>query len=198
MKLRYGICLFSLFVLAAAAYYIGYQGLKERPGETLTAKSPLSEAVSEAAAEPQDVLRKHGQYVMEFYDEDTGETEIVSMELPTALEGRNEKEALAYLEEQEVSFQKQEPGFLRLELKEFTPTRLTVRKIYSSRQEEYEFYLTEENGMAVVYRSDGKTLYQNTNMPLSEFPKEIQEEIRKGYYIKNLTELYDLLENVTS
>lgn len=197
MKLRYGICLFSLFVLAAGAYYFGYRKL-EGQTENLPVESIGLESVGEAAAAPQDILKKNSRYIMEFYDEDTLETETLAMELPAGLIGKNETEVLSYLEEQETSFKEQESGFLKLELVKFSADQLVVKKIYSSLQEQYDFYLTVENGMVVVYKSDKTTFYRYTNIGIDEFPEEEKEEIRKGCYIKDLTELYDLLENATS
>ena len=52
--------------------------------------------------------------------------------------------------------------------------------------------------MVVIYKSDKKTLYRHTNMTLEEFPEDYREKIQEGCYIKDLTELYDLLENATS
>ena len=196
MKLRYGICLFSIFLLAAAAYYIGYQNLEQKE-ESKMEEEPDSQA-GEAAASPEGLLQKNGAYIMEFYDQDTGQTETLTMELPAELEGKNRDEVLSYLEKQNESFKEQEEGFLTLALVSFSEKELIVKKTYSSLQKEYDFYLTVENGMVVIYKSDKKTLYRHTNMTLEEFPEDYREKIQEGCYIKDLTELYDLLENATS
>lgn len=60
------------------------------------------------------------------------------------------------------------------------------------------FYLKNDNGKVHVYRGDGETVYEYTNIQVSTLPGAIQEEIEKGKFIKSEVELYSFLENYSS
>ncbi len=60
------------------------------------------------------------------------------------------------------------------------------------------FYLKNDDGKVHVYRGDGETVYEYTNIQVSSLPDAIQEEIEKGKFIKSEVELYSFLENYSS
>ncbi len=60
------------------------------------------------------------------------------------------------------------------------------------------FYLKNDNGKVHVYRGDGETVYEYTNIDISTLPDGIQKEIEKGKFIKSEVELYSFLENYSS
>lgn len=60
------------------------------------------------------------------------------------------------------------------------------------------YYLCEMQGFVVVYLSDRQTIYEMTEIPLSDLPEEVQQEISAGKYIGTKDELYGFLENYSS
>lgn len=60
------------------------------------------------------------------------------------------------------------------------------------------YFLYDKNGYVVVYHSDKKTLYEYTDILVSELPVNLRTELRNGKYIENLDELYGFLENYSS
>ena len=60
------------------------------------------------------------------------------------------------------------------------------------------YYLKELNGYVTVYLSDKKTIYELTEIPLTDLPEEIQQEVCSGKYIESIKELYGFLENYSS
>lgn len=60
------------------------------------------------------------------------------------------------------------------------------------------YYLCEMQGFVVVYLSDRKTIYEMTEIPLTDLPEEVQQEIVAGKYIPTQDELYGFLENYSS
>lgn len=60
------------------------------------------------------------------------------------------------------------------------------------------YYLCEMQGFVVVYLSDRKTIYEMTEIPLTDLPEEVQQEIAVGKYIPTQEELYGFLENYSS
>ncbi|MCI9546013.1 MAG: hypothetical protein HFH60_04905 [Lachnospiraceae bacterium] len=60
------------------------------------------------------------------------------------------------------------------------------------------FYLKNDNGKVHVYRGDGETVYEYTNIQVSSLPEAVQQEIEQGKFIKSEVELYSFLENYSS
>ncbi len=64
--------------------------------------------------------------------------------------------------------------------------------------EEEGFYLCELQGFVVVYLKDQKTIYELTEIPLTDLPEELQQEVAEGKYIQTADDLYAFLENYSS
>lgn len=60
------------------------------------------------------------------------------------------------------------------------------------------FYLCELQGFVTVYLSDRKTIFELTEIPLTDLPEEVQQEVASGKYIATAEELYAFLENYSS
>lgn len=65
-------------------------------------------------------------------------------------------------------------------------------------EEDEGYYLCEMQGFVVVYLSDRKTIYEMTEIPLSDLPEEVRQEIAAGKYVSARDELYGFLENYSS
>ncbi len=73
-----------------------------------------------------------------------------------------------------------------------------VEKVENTGEEEDGYYLCELQGFVVVYLSDRTTVYEFTEIPLTDLPDEVQQEISAGKYISGAEELYGFLENYSS
>lgn len=60
------------------------------------------------------------------------------------------------------------------------------------------YYVCELHGYVVVYLSDKSTIYEVTNILLSDLPENLQEEIKNEKHIDTEEELYGFLENYSS
>ena len=60
------------------------------------------------------------------------------------------------------------------------------------------YYLKELNGYVTVYLGDKKTIYELTEILITDLPEEIQLEVCSGKYIESIKELYGFLENYSS
>ncbi len=49
-----------------------------------------------------------------------------------------------------------------------------------------------------VYLSDRTTIYEFTEIPLTDLPEELQQEVKEGKYMKTEKEIYAFLENYSS
>ena len=64
--------------------------------------------------------------------------------------------------------------------------------------EEEGYYLCELQGYVAVYLSDRSTIYELTDIPLTDLLKEVQQEVAEGKYVSTDGELYAFLENYSS
>lgn len=62
----------------------------------------------------------------------------------------------------------------------------------------YDYMITAEEGYLVVYKKDLETVYMYTAIRIEELPDDLQKEIATGKMFKDLSELYDFLENYSS
>ncbi len=60
------------------------------------------------------------------------------------------------------------------------------------------FYLMSENGYVVVYLHDEITVFEKTNILVSNLDYALQQELENGKYIQTVQELYGFLENYSS
>ncbi len=60
------------------------------------------------------------------------------------------------------------------------------------------YYLRELHGFVAVYLSDKETVYEFTEIPVSDLPEEVRQEVAEGKYISDMKELYAFLENYSS
>lgn len=80
---------------------------------------------------------------------------------------------------------------------EETPTTESISAEGDAVQED-GFYLSELQGYVVVYLSDRTTIYEFTEIPLTDLPEEVQQEVASGKYVETAEELYAFLENYSS
>ena len=64
--------------------------------------------------------------------------------------------------------------------------------------EEDGYWISYLQGYATVYLSDRTTIYEMTDILLTDLPEEVQQEIAAGKYISTTEELYAFLENYSS
>ena len=60
------------------------------------------------------------------------------------------------------------------------------------------YWLSELHGFVTVYLSDRKTIYELTEIPLTDLPEEVQQEVAAGKAVKDKKELYAFLQNYSS
>jgi len=96
------------------------------------------------------------------------------------------------------SMRRQRRGFVSLEVLSFAPSRVVVQMNYRYVQPSKSFYVVAINDLIVVYKEDRETVYQYTNIRLSQLPERLQQEIIGVMYIADEESLYDFLENYTS
>ena len=77
-------------------------------------------------------------------------------------------------------------------------TQMKMGKNGSEEPAEFRFFIKEADGLVNIYREDGTTLYETTDIPVSLLPEALRQEISAGKGVATEQELYDFLENYSS
>lgn len=157
------------------------------------------ELLLEAAA-ASETLSVDTEYVLEetnILDQSVVETK---WRLPAQYVGMNRQQFLEVMEQYEISppLSERERGFVSLEVLSFSRERVVVRMNYRYVQPSASFYLAVYDNEVVVYLEDKKTIYINTEIPLSTLPEGTQQEIIHMMWIPDEESLYNILENYSS
>ena len=195
MKKTIGIYLISfclLFFLFSTVYYFSYRDLKqEQLAKEESSESGQETEETEAVRAGQTdapVVTDEMLYIFQALDPVSGLLTETILPMP--------EEYLGLTREQLSERIKEEGG--RESLVSFSSSRLVVRNMETVDPLEYRFLLLLEEGYLKIYYSDRKDVYMETYLTEDELPRSEVEALRKGYYVKDVGELYDYLESITS
>lgn len=77
-------------------------------------------------------------------------------------------------------------------------TQVKMEETGSEEPAKFRFFIKEADGLVNIYREDGTTLYETTDIPVSLLPEALRQEISAGKGVATEQELYDFLENYSS
>lgn len=147
-----------------------------------------------------ETLNADTEYILREKDLLNGSEVETSEEIPDMYIGMNREQFLTAMENYEAAppLSEKERGFVSLDVLSFAPSRVVVQMNYRYVQPSKSFYVIAINDLIVVYKEDRETVYQYTNIRLSQLPERLQQEIIGVMYIADEESLYDFLENYTS
>lgn len=70
--------------------------------------------------------------------------------------------------------------------------------VKDEKNEEGGYWLSQLQGYVVVYLNDRTTIYEMTDILLTDLPEEVQQEIASGKSVSTTEKLYAFLENYSS
>ncbi len=155
---------------------------------------------AEAASAIADTVLPSTQYTLQTYDMKSGQLSEEELPTPSYLIGLTRDEVITYLTDYQadLSLNEFEKGLVSFELISFSKDSIILRKTYNSDSVEYKYYLKAVNGYIVAYYGDQKTVYDYTGVAVENLPLEDRLHLEKGIFIKDLDELYAVLENYSS
>jgi len=153
-----------------------------------------------AAASTQDKLRETAGYFLETFYVQSQQVEREQLPLPGFMVGIDFSELTAYIRGYMESMPVNEylNGLISYEIISFAEDKVVLRKTYDETKVENQFYICRRGDFIVVYYSDLKTVYEYTEIRLDGLSEEVRQMIEQGYYIKDIHELYSILEGLTS
>ena len=191
----YSLAVAVLLVVFTLIYYISYKNtvekynleLREKESNAVETDSGMNEGVEANMENSLHVSRKM-TYISELYDSVTNTVSQAVDTIPDEWIGLSRNELIQKLSESED----------KMTLVSFSEDRLVVRESRMPVENDYSYYMTVTEGVLVVYYADMHDVYLNTYLTLDELPEEDREMLTNGFYISNITELYDYLESITS
>lgn len=151
-------------------------------------------------ASNQEKLRETASYFLEICYLQSQTEEREQLALPGFMVGIDFRELTAYIEGYMESMPINEylDGLISYEIVSFSEDKVVLRKTYDENKVENQFYICRRGDFIVVYYSDLRTVYEYTEIRVDSLIEEIQQSIEQGFYVKDMKELYSILEGYTS
>jgi len=153
-----------------------------------------------SAASTGESLRENASYFLEtvYLQNQTEEREQLA--LPGFMVGIDLKGLTAYVKGYMESMPVNEylAGLVSFEVVSFAQDKVVLRKTYDETKVENQFYICRRGDFIVVYYSDLKNVYEYTDIRVDSLNVETQDIINQGFYVKDVQELYSILEGYTS
>lgn len=170
----------------------------------IDSENNLDETIDNTSSEvdtiKEDTILPTTKYTLQTYNVKTGEMEEEALPIPSYLVGLNRDEVVEYLSNymQDLPLNEFEKGLSAFELMLFSKDNIVIRKTYNEDKVEYKYYITAQNGSIVVYYGDKKTVFDYTGISVDDLSQYEIDKLEAGILIKDLDELYAVLENYSS
>lgn len=144
-------------------------------------------------------VNKNTTFVMEYYYPEENRILQENIKSIPDLLGCSEEEVHLYLNDymKHLTKQDEEKGLCNYEMVSYHGQEIHLRKTYRT-PEQTGFLAKSYNGFVVILKSDGKTVYEYTEINIAGLPEDIREQILDGLTIENEEALYNFLENYSS
>lgn len=148
----------------------------------------------------EDTVLPTTEYTLRTYDVKTGNTEEEVLPTPSYLIGLTREEVIDYLSNymQDLPLNEFQKGLMSFELVSFSTDSIVLKKTYNADEIQYKYYLKGQDGYIVAYYGDQKTVFDYTGISLDGLSDTDKEKLEAGIFVKDLDELYALLENYSS
>ena len=189
----YTILLFALFVVFSTVYYASYRNISMKYGvELREMESNIAQIATQADAIKVNMadtvlVSRKMTYISEMYDSVSNTVTEALETIPDEWIGLSREELISRLSEYDYA----------MTLVSFSEDRLVVRESRTAMQSEYRYYMVLQEGFLVVYYADKQDVFLDTDITFNKLPLTEKERLKKDFYVKHTTELYDYLESIT-
>ncbi|MFV0343250.1 MAG: BofC C-terminal domain-containing protein [Anaerocolumna sp.] len=139
-------------------------------------------------------------YRLQTKDVKSGSVTEEYLPIPSYLIGLTRLEVIEYLNMYylDLPLSEFEKGLISFDLVSFSSEEIILKKIYNEDAVVYKYFLKTENGYIVAYYGDQKTVFDYTSVSTENLPERDKQELEAGILVKDLEQLYGLLENYSS
>jgi hypothetical protein len=148
----------------------------------------------------EDTILPTTEYTLQTYDIENGTTNEEVLPTPSYLIGLTREDVIQYLKDymQDLPLNEFQKGLVAFEVMSFSAENIVLKKTYDADKIEYKYYLKEQNGYIVAYYGDQKTVFDYTGVSIENLSAFEQQKLQEGIAVRDLDELYALLENYSS
>jgi len=201
----YAISFVTLSVLFTACYFFSYRfALSEFNKNATQRTAEISDNelldIESVNVGNKETVTPDTKYILQKYDLATKEFKEEEQNIPNEFIGYTREEVVNYLNNysSNLSLEEYNNGFVSFQLQSFSSEKVIVKKTFNSQAILYKYYIAIRDSMVVVYYSDKKTVYDDTDICVTDLPEEEQDKLLYGIYVKDDEELYGILESYSS
>lgn len=192
---KYSICFLVLLCIGGglAGYLLmgGHGSLSEDEKKYIEEAAPVSSKA---------VTGVSTKLISEIYDEKKQTSTKEILNIPAAFLGLTRTEMVEKLDHymEEMPLNELNQGLVSYELMYFSPEYIMTRKTYHLPEDFQKYYIRFNRGCLTVYYSDQKTVYEYTDIKLTDLPSDVRAKAISGFSLKDERALYDFLETYSS
>lgn len=198
----YFIALVSVFVLL---YYGGYYyAMNYMKSDNLITKDEA--AISNPGVKTSDytevnnsdsqVISSEARYIVEEYNSDTDELVKTEEKIPVDYIGLTREQVIDYLTT--YAAKNNDETLQNVQLVAFSKDLLIIRKTVCNPTNIYSYFVISEDNIIMIYNAEYNKLFIDTGIDISNIDEQYKEELKEGFYIETIHDLYNYLESVTS
>lgn len=193
---KYIICSFCFLVILCNVYVYSFNKISINHNKNLPTKS-IAVNISQNKIKSDSVLIIEKCTVMENGENKTDRTKST---MPAIFLGMTHTQVNDYLTKymKNKTISDLENGLVQFELVYFSSNCLVLRKTFEIDENYHKYFIKFTKGCITVFYSDQKTVYEYTDISLTDLPANIAANLITGLKIKDEKELFDFLENYSS
>lgn len=193
---KYIICSFCFLVILCNVYVYSFNKISINHNINSPTKS-IAVNISQNKIKSDSVLVMEKCTVMENGENKTERTKTT---MPATFLGMTQTQVHEYLTKymKNKTISDLENGLIQFDLVYFSPNCLILRKTYEIDEDYNKYFIKFTRGCITVFYSDQKTVYEYTDISLTQLPANIAANLITGLKIKDEKELFDFLENYSS
>lgn len=196
----YFIALASVFALLYyGGYYYAINYLKSDNlvtiDDTLSNTPGINSITAVNETDEQIVLAK-AVYIEECYNTDTGELTKHESSIPVEYIGLTRDGMIDYLTTYKDNTT--DRTLVNIQLVSFSSDNIVIRKTVCNATTIYNYFVISESNIIKIYNANRDALYIDTGIDIRNLEEPYQDELKQGFYIETVHELYNYLESVTS
>lgn len=202
MRGKYIVCI-GVGILFIGMYILGYKIGRYSQNDIRLAEG------TQVAKSDEEIIGSNAEYLLEIYNNDTNETMTKTLDVPVEFIGFTRDRLIEYISTNKNYFCDTGEEIKNVMLVSFSKSKIVIRKsvvdapketksVTVPVEDEANYFIFLEEGFVVVYKKDRTTLFLETGITEAELEHGLAAELSLGVAVKDISELYRLLESYTS
>lgn len=168
----------------------------------------IDDDYNEVANHSEDVIIANTKLYIEEYNVSDKTISLKEMSVPVEFIGMTRDEILNEIEGFEKYIKTDDENIENMMLLDFSEKQMVIRKSYSKNEKlevideestvEYKYYIVLVDDIITVYDKTTDKVFIETAIQIDKLDKESKTQLTKGILVRNISEMYRILESFTS